>query len=190
MTTNWNEPVVFACFGAAIMFFSILVGRVLFHIYGHVKFLMKYNTFPRLITYDPARACVGSHVWQKVNLAVRGIEPGIHQACAKCGTIAGNLEVMLSDEAVQMMREIAEQNARKAETKAEVAKIIHKHLTAYLERNFPEEINDPEYVEKLLDFGRFTVALQEEARKAVAEENQLDDILDKANWTKDNKGNA
>lgn len=199
MLTKMSEPDLLILGGMVLAFASMLAVRIGYAVWGHIQFERAYRRHPRVIPYNDAQLCPAGekpHTWQKVNLVVRDLAPGIYTVCMECGYISGNTKYMVSNEVLDQANEALKKAHEKRELEAQimsrVSAIVDHKVTAYIHSNFPKESNDPTFVMKLIELAELTLRAQDEAVEKVATEIEVQkDSNHKADsWSSDVKGNA
>lgn len=139
------------------------------------KLELEYMRHPRLVRYNHSQTCEESHKWVEVELALRDLPPGVYKVCSECGAIAKIDFWMLSNEALDQIRESINLRAQRAalDTMLEerIKKVYESYLRRYVSTEFAAVIQfDPELNERLVDLAYYSqLALKDATNKIKAE---------------------
>ncbi len=191
-----DDPLVIYVLGAFLglgLAGLILTARRLF-----TMIALEYEYFknPRLIPYCPQTACDGPHQWVEVSLGLRGLEPGMYQACSVCGAITGNHDWMLAPITLKKMEEglkaISEAQAAVDARLQRIADLADQYIDKYIRVRFPEELNDADFGQRLRSLVLFSLTAQTAAQEKIEAEEAAQADLDSRydSWPSKIKGNA
>lgn len=187
-------------FAAGIVFFW-LYDKALKLVFEHLRRKKEkkiYNSLPRAVPIDPSKFCSDHDFYDTVlGFLNNGFIPGSYEVCRNCGMIRGEDKFMVSDEAIVSLNEniLKREKLEKAEHeyKKKVMEYSDRYITDYLLKHFDQEINDPNYLEKLHNLVEYSISARERAeeqvRKTFAPSEQDSQDENKFFWTT-NSGNA
>lgn len=196
MMNSQNEVIQLVLMGALLALMSGFTVRFARMVYYKIKIELDYSRNPRVIAYSEEKACLDTHRWIELTLALRDLSPGVYNACIKCGALCGNEDIMISEYVLNQAREQEELKAKKLALEIAVADRIEEltdvAVSRYIMAEFIDEKQSLQFVNKLRHLVDYAFKAKQEAVVKVTHEIESQEELDARykDWTKKRKGNA